>query len=192
MEPAVGLLVLALVCLIGTLFGSVAWAARTALSAFALTGLFIGSVLVYQQLTAAPSQTALTTTRAGGAETGGNGVVLRRQRDGHFYANLQVNGADITFVVDTGATSIVLTRADAARAGIDPGSLRYTGIAATANGPVRFAPVTLDRVLLEGSTDRDVAATVNDGRLETSLLGMSYLERYAELTISGDRMILRR
>ncbi|MEL6680363.1 MAG: TIGR02281 family clan AA aspartic protease [Pseudomonadota bacterium] len=186
--------ILTLTVLVGSALGGVAWASRYAVSAIALAGLFIGSVLLYQTLAEPPSQTVLQ------AEPGAEGwssalpqqVELRRQRDGHFYATLVLNGETVRFVVDTGASSMVLNREDAARIGLEPDTLAYSGIATTANGPVRFAPVRLDRVEFEGAVDRDVPATVNDGMLRTSLLGMSYLERYSELSIMGDRLILRR
>lgn len=111
--------------------------------------------------------------------------------DGHFYLTATVDGADITFVVDTGASDIVLTEADARAAGIPTGNLSYTGRAQTANGMVTTAPVTLDSLVLGGVTDRAVAAVVNGGDLDTSLLGMSYLSRY-RMTFSDRTLTLER
>jgi len=117
---------------------------------------------------------------------------LRRGRDGHFHARVEVNGAPLRFIVDTGASGVVLSRRDAARAGIDVGGLSFTGRAMTANGMVATAPVRLDALRFGGFVDRNVAADVNAGELDTSLLGMSYLDRFASIEIAGDRMILRR
>ena len=119
-------------------------------------------------------------------------IALPRAPDGHYYATLDVNGTPIRFVVDTGATGIVLSRADAARAGIDVGALGYFGRAMTANGPVRTAPVRLDTLSLGPVTDRDVAAFVNEGAMDGSLLGMTYLQRYDRVEIADGRMILTR
>jgi aspartyl protease family protein len=111
--------------------------------------------------------------------------------DGHFYLTATIDGADITFVVDTGASEIVLTEADARAAGIPTGNLSYTGRAQTANGMVTTAPVTLDSLTLGGVTDRAVSAVVNGGDLDTSLLGMAYLSRY-RMTFSDRTLTLQR
>jgi len=98
----------------------------------------------------------------------------------------------VRFVVDTGASSIVLLERDAEAAGIDLSRLRYTGTAMTANGAVRTARVVLDEIGLEGMEDRRVTAFVNEGEMAESLLGMSYLQRFDRLEISGGRLILER
>lgn len=127
------------------------------------------------------------------ATLGEDGAIeLRRGLDGHFHATLGVNGTPLRFLVDTGASDIVLSLRDAERAGIDVQALRFAGQARTANGIVATAPVRLDRVELGGVTDRDVAASVNSGDLDTSLLGMAFLDRFASVEITGDRMRLRR
>lgn len=122
----------------------------------------------------------------------GSRIAIRRAADSHFYATLAVNGTPVTFVVDTGASEIVLSRKDAARVGIDPDSLIYFGSARTANGEVRTARVKLDRVEFAGITDRNVTAWVNDGEMFGSLLGMTYLSRFARIEIAGDTLYLTR
>lgn len=121
-----------------------------------------------------------------------NSVVLRRDREGHFKARLLVNEVPVDFVVDTGASQIVLTKRDAARIGLHPENLRYFGRASTANGSVRTADVKLDVVKLGKITDYGVPASVNDGDLFGSLLGLSYLDLFSEVRISGDEMFLTR
>ena len=111
--------------------------------------------------------------------------------DGHYYLSATVNGSRVRFVVDTGASNIVLTAADARRAGFDPLTLAYTQRANTANGSVDTAPVTLDSVEIAGFGDEAVHAVVNAGDLDTSLLGMAYLSRY-QLTFANDVMTLAR
>ncbi len=105
--------------------------------------------------------------------TGGSQVELRRARDGHFYARAHVNGTELRLMVDTGASSVVLSQADAARIGLEPESLSYTVPASTANGTVMGAPVTLERVEIGPLAASDVRALVNSGELGTSLLGIS-------------------
>ena len=119
-------------------------------------------------------------------------VELPRAADGHYYVTLDVNGAAVDFVVDTGATSIVLTRADATRAGLNEADLAFFSEAMTANGTVRTAPVTLDAVTLGPFRDTRVPAFVNAGEMEQSLLGMTYLQRFERLEISGGTMVLER
>ena len=121
-----------------------------------------------------------------------NRVELPRSPDGHYYVTLDINGTPTRFVVDTGATGMVLTRADAARAGLNPDELVFFGEAMTANGVVRTAPVTLDRVALGPFLDTRVPALVNSGEMRQSLLGMSYLQRFDRLEISRGKLVLER
>ncbi len=125
-------------------------------------------------------------------QLGGQKIALRRASDRHFYARLEINGVAVDFVVDTGATNLVLSRQDARRVGIDPDKLAYYLTAQTANGTVRTARVTLDEVRFGPFTDHKVRAWVNDGEMQGSLLGMSYLSRFSNIQISGNTMTLSR
>ncbi|MDH3668832.1 MAG: TIGR02281 family clan AA aspartic protease [Paracoccaceae bacterium] len=127
-----------------------------------------------------------------GLMQGAEAIVFRRADDGHFYAQARVEGTPIRFLIDTGATNIVLSQEDAARIGFDVNGLSYILPANTANGRVMGAGVTLDRIELGDFVDRDVRAVVNGGQLSDSLLGMSYLERFRSFEIEADRMTLRR
>ena len=120
-----------------------------------------------------------------------NALALTRARDGHFYANVEVNGTMIEFVVDTGASDIVLTREDAIRVGIEPTSLRFSGRAETANGTVPVAQVWLENVRLGKFSESNVPASVNGGPMFGSLLGMSFLQNY-RIEIDGRQMLLSR
>jgi len=126
------------------------------------------------------------------AVVGTGRLEVPRQFDGHFYVTAQTEGTTIDFIVDTGATDVVLTREDAARAGIDLAGLAYTGTASTANGTVRTARARLDALSLGGVTDRAVPVLVNQGEMDKSLLGMSYLRRFEKIEIAGDRLVLTR
>ena len=123
---------------------------------------------------------------------GANRIELPRQADGHYYITLEINNAPIKFVVDTGASGVVLTHSDARAAGLDPASLAYVGRANTANGMVRTAPVRLDRVTIGDITDINLRAWVNEGEMDQSLLGMSYLQRFAKIEITSGSLILTR
>ncbi|MEL6171554.1 MAG: TIGR02281 family clan AA aspartic protease [Pseudomonadota bacterium] len=119
-------------------------------------------------------------------------VELTRSMDGHYYVTAKVNGADVDFVVDTGATQIVLTEDDAVRAGLNTTDLAFVGRASTANGVVRTAPVRLDSLSIGPIEDRGIAAVVNGGELFQSLLGMSYLQRFESVEITDGKLILTR
>lgn len=119
-------------------------------------------------------------------------ISVPRMPDGHFYLTAEVNGTPIEFVVDTGATDVVLSNADAERAGIDTDNLAFFGRAMTANGPVQTAPVNLETVAVGAFRDENVRASVNGGELHVSLLGMSYLSRFETLQIQDGRLTLIR
>ncbi|ABF63685.1 retropepsin-like aspartic protease family protein [Ruegeria sp. TM1040] len=119
-------------------------------------------------------------------------IRVPRARDGHYYLTLQVNDQPVQFLVDTGASDMVLNADTAERLGIDPSALSYFGRAMTANGEVRTARVTLDTVALGPITDRDVSAWVNEGALAQSLLGMGYLQRFSGFEIRNNELILTR
>ncbi len=150
--------------------------------------IFVGLIIAYgfsdvleRELTAAPMATL--------AE---DAVALRRAADGHFHAPLVVNGRRIDALVDTGASALVLSRADAARAGLDTDGLVYSSPAYSANGVVYSAPVTLDAVRLGPFEDRGVPAMVSGGEMDFSLLGMAYLDRFRRFSVEGDRMVIER
>lgn len=119
-------------------------------------------------------------------------VAVPRGPGGHYQLTLDINGAAVNFIVDTGASQVVLSQADARRIGIDPAALNYSSIANTANGMVQTAPVILDEVVLGGITDRNVRAVVNGGPMDASLLGMTYLGLYDRIEISNGQLVLSR
>ena len=119
-------------------------------------------------------------------------IELPRAADGHYYLTADVNGAPIRFVVDTGASQIVLTKADAETAGLATEELSFVGRAFTANGEVRTAPVRLERVEVGPLVDEDVRAVVNEGELGQSLLGMEYLQRFTSVEITNGTLVLTR
>lgn len=121
----------------------------------------------------------------------GGRIEIPRARDGHYHLTLTVGGTPVDFLVDTGATNIVLSQADARRLGFDPAALPYLGSARTANGTVRTARVALQDVALGDIRDARLPAYVTDGEMEGSLLGMDYLGRF-RIQIAGDRMVLER
>ncbi len=116
---------------------------------------------------------------------------IRRDPDGLFYVNALVNGVRVRFLVDTGASTIVLTPADAGRAGVLPQAAEFHDSAETAGGRTAMARVKLARLVVGPVEQRDVDAAVVGSGLNVSLLGQSWLTQLQSVTISGDRMVLQ-
>jgi len=105
-------------------------------------------------------------------------VTLNSDRRGHFQTDVRVDGRNIDFMVDTGASSIALRESSAAKLGIHPSARDYNIKMQTANGVGKAARVKLNRVELGGITVRDVdALVVPDESLSVNLLGMTFLSR---------------
>ena len=122
----------------------------------------------------------------------GRTVELRAGVHGHYYTSAEVNGRSINVLVDSGASIVALTFADARRAGLNIRDSDYTQRVSTANGLARVAPVVLDRVSIGDITVRDVQAAVSEpGSLATSLLGMSFLSRLQRMDMRAGVLILQ-
>ena len=124
------------------------------------------------------------------ADQGWNTIAVARDASGHYRIEAMVNGAAVTFLVDTGATHVVLSPADAARVGLGAGRLRFAARGQTANGTVALAPVTLREIRLGQLSRRDVPAMVNGAPMAVSLLGMSFLAGLPGWEAKGDRLLL--
>lgn len=128
----------------------------------------------------------------GHAATRGRTVEVARGRGGNFAVVTQVNGARLPMILDTGASSVVLTQEAAKAAGLPLEVLSYSVAVDTANGRTRAAPVTLQTIGIGGIVERDVAALIaQPGQLRQSLLGMSFLNRLEGWEVRGDRLVLR-
>lgn len=140
-----------------------------------IAGVLVPGVPISGELTGGPEHT----------------VVITRASDGHFAVRARVDHAATTFMLDTGASFVTLTPRDAARAGVDAGSLDFSTPIRTANGEIKAATVTID-TLQVGSIERHkVAALVAPpDSLDQSLLGLSFLNTLHGYAISGDRLVL--
>ncbi|HWE45113.1 MAG TPA: TIGR02281 family clan AA aspartic protease [Caulobacteraceae bacterium] len=116
---------------------------------------------------------------------------VAKAADGHYWAEAEVNGREVRFLVDTGATEVALTGDDARRLGIDLSSLTFDRNVTTASGPTKAAAVDLDYVSVAGAREDHVSALVLESGLSTSLLGMTYLGRLSKFEASRDALILR-
>lgn len=116
-------------------------------------------------------------------------ATFRARRDGHFPVHATINGAPITTIFDTGASAVVLTDADARAAGIDMENLRFNVSVSTANGTGKAAQVRLNSIEIGGIVRKNVRAFVAErNALDTSLLGMSFLETLTRYSVSSNSL----
>jgi aspartyl protease family protein len=118
-------------------------------------------------------------------------VVFARANDGHFHVEAMVDGTRINFLVDTGASGIVLSPADARRLGFDPAQLDYSVWTPTANGNGRAAKVNLNSIVIGPIRRAAMQALVNQADMDGSLLGMTFLNSLGSFTVEGDKLVLR-
>jgi aspartyl protease family protein len=149
-----------------------------------------GGSLRSAQTAPSSSEDATADVAAAPAVTGGAAQVLKAA-DGHYWTEASVNGHEVRFLVDTGASAVSLTQNDARRLGIEPASLDYTAKVMTASGPARAAKVKLDSISVGAAQVRDVDALVIEDGLNTSLLGMTYLGRLSQFEATQTSMIFR-
>jgi aspartyl protease family protein len=117
-------------------------------------------------------------------------IQLERQVDGHFYADVRINGAPVHMLIDTGASEIALSRNDARMAGLATSIGMNDVVGEGADGAVHGEYVRLDNVELGPLSAQGLDAVVlNSG--EQSLLGQSFLSKFASVKIEDDKMVLR-
>lgn len=140
-----------------------------------------------------PSGRSAAPSRVAAAASGPSAVpretLLKRHEDGHFYADVEVNGELVHFLIDTGSTGVALTEEDAERVGLKVSPAEYEPVGMGAGGPIRGKLVTLDRVSLDGKEARDVHGAILQGAT-MSLLGQAYLSKLGSVEMSGDYMRL--
>lgn len=169
------------------------WKLLVPLFALALSiGWFFPREMVPQEVQGEPSHFIISKNVK--AENTGSGVYdaveLQRQSDGHFYAEAEVDGTAIRFLVDTGASMIALNAADAESLGLDWNESELQHVGRGVNGDVFGKPVKLTNVVLGDLQADDVEAVIIPKGLDVSLLGQSFLARVDNVAIEGDRMTL--
>jgi aspartyl protease family protein len=123
-------------------------------------------------------------------EVASRSMVIRAGEGGHFLVDANVDGATVRFLVDTGATRVVLSPEDAKRIGFHLRDRQFTEKYRTAGGIVRAAPVTIRELRIGQLALREVEASVNEQPIGISLLGMSFLNRLDGYRVEGDKLIL--
>ncbi len=124
------------------------------------------------------------------AESAHSLVVGRGEGDA-FYVVGQVNGVPVRFMIDTGSTEIVLSPADAGRAGLHPTEAAFSRPTETANGIGYGAAATIDSLAVGPIRLTDVPVSINKAPMTTSLLGMPFLKRLDSFEVRGDQLFLR-
>ena len=119
-------------------------------------------------------------------------IEVPRSNDGHYYLTLHVNSKPVNFLIDTGASEVVISQFDAQKIGVDLENLDFIGRAMTANGEVRTAPTRVESIELGPVIDRNFRVWVNEGEMDKSLLGMAYLRQWDRIEITGNAVILSR
>ncbi|MEM8826379.1 MAG: TIGR02281 family clan AA aspartic protease [Pseudomonadota bacterium] len=120
----------------------------------------------------------------------GQTLRLKPREDGHYYVRGRVNGEPTVFLIDTGASDVVLTMDTAERAGFPADRLTFDGMAATANGNVRIAGARLDALEIGPIRIEDQYVSVNEGALDENLLGMSFLNELSGWRVENGELIL--
>lgn len=118
-------------------------------------------------------------------------MVIKAGPRGHYFIEAEVDGSEVGFLVDTGATMVALSLKDAETLGLSASQLDFTGRANTANGVARFAPVVLSEVAIGDLVIHDVQAVVMEAPMEISLLGMTFLSRLAGFEIKDSELTMR-
>ncbi|MGF1651147.1 MAG: TIGR02281 family clan AA aspartic protease [Hyphomicrobiaceae bacterium] len=137
----------------------------------------------------APPGTAINVAGETGEE---RAVRVRKRANGHFVVQAEINGTSVSMLVDTGASSVVLSADDARAIGLDPSSMSYNVSVSTANGIAYAAPVRLPAVSVSGIRREGIQALIaQPGALNQSLLGMSFLRHLKSYGVSGDFLTLR-
>ena len=188
-----------LVALLAVLASGAAWRRRPPLAQWlrqSLIWLAIGVVLVsvyalrHDALTLYQRVVAELLPHQGSVV--GSAVSFAARQGGQFVIEAEVDGTRLRFLVDTGASDVVLSPADAERLGIDLAKLSFDRRYATANGPVLGAPVRLRRVAVGPIVLEDVRASVNQAAMQHSLLGMSFLGRLGRYEVREGVLTLER
>jgi len=159
-------------------------------SAFGAAGMVVALAPKPPELRAARAEAPIAIAAAPEAAAGERAEIAKAA-DGHYWADAEVNGAPVRFLVDTGATAVALTPADAQRLGIRLDQLKYDYTVGTAAGQTRAASVKLASISVAGARIDNVDALVIEKGLDASLLGMTYLGRLSSFQATRQALFLQ-
>ena len=117
-------------------------------------------------------------------------VMIRKAPDGHFWVPIMINGVELRFMVDSGASTTAISASDAAKAGLDVGGIGFPALVETANGVVEMRRARVQQLQLSSIKRADFPVLVSDRLGDTNLLGMNFLSTLKRWEISGDELIL--
>ena len=120
----------------------------------------------------------------------GGEVRVRASLDGHFWVRALVNGQSVRFLVDTGASDVVLSVDTARRVGIDVSELRFNRPGIAANGPVQAAAARVDRFVVGPIVRERMPVSVLQGQIDINLLGMRFLRSLDGWRVEQDTLVL--
>ena len=159
---------------------------------FMSSDMSVGNGMAWNSGTARPSAPAQRkTVPAHGSQEFGSEMRVKAGPDGHYYVDVAVNSTLVRFLVDTGATGILLSSTDAARIGLYPTPGEYTRSGRTANGVIKLAPTNVREMRLGSFTAYDVETMVSQAPTDMSLLGMTFLNRLNGWEVRGRELFLR-
>jgi len=175
-----------MVIVFGAFMAGISWSYRALMTTEAMT------IAVHDTVALLTSKSEADRLAPKPTKATGEGIVsINRSSNGQFWVEAAVNGVEIRFLVDTGASNIALSRSDALRLGFNWEELDYPHLANTPNGPVGLAPVMLDEIRIDGLSVRNLRAAVVNSETQNSLLGMNFLQHLEQFEIRGDTLIMR-
>jgi aspartyl protease family protein len=163
-----------------------------ALLVLLLMAVTVGTVVAYKDPETAARASDSVSAMLRKHMTSARAVQVPRGQGGEFTLQARINGVAAPMVVDTGATSVVLTYETAKAAGLPLELLDYNVDLETAGGHAKAARLTLDRLAIGSLVERSIPAlVVPHGQMKTNLLGMTFLDRLESWEVRADHLMLR-
>jgi aspartyl protease family protein len=119
-----------------------------------------------------------------------NQIVIREADDHHYYLTTTINNKKIIFMIDTGASDIVMSIDDAKKIGIDIAKINFNKRYQTANGIVLGGSTKIDKMIIADFEFNDVNISINQARMGKSLMGVSFLKRFKKYEFADHQLIL--
>lgn len=117
-------------------------------------------------------------------------LVLNIAQDGHYYLNVKIKNHEVRFMIDTGASDVVIDEKIALKLGYDLQKINYDKVFQTANGQSYGASISFDEVDVSGVKFYNVQASITNSDLVIPLLGMSFLQKFYKYEFFRDKLIL--